>query len=255
MQVHHKSTKILIVGMSGSGKSTYQTRYVLNTKKKFHHTFIFDHKLEFQERCRIPASFSTEEILERIKKNERFISYHGSQEFPGDSEGAFQFFSRWVFEISSVLQRKCLFVTDEVNRFTSSYDMGDNFKLLIEDGRLQGLDFCGTTHAGNQISNRLKLQITEIVALRTQEKIPLDFLEEAGFDREEVFSLKTGEFITLNRDKHLFVRGKLFENNSCQAEEEPSEVESTEEAETQSEEPSQAATSTTLTETQQDPSP
>jgi GTPase SAR1 family protein len=224
MQVHHKPTKILIVGMSGSGKSTYQTRYVLNTSDKFRHCFIFDHKLEFQERCRIPACFSIDEVLERVKKNERFLSYHGSQEFPGDSERAFQFFSRWSFEIASVLQTKCLFVADEVNRFTTSYDMGDDFKLLVEDGRLQGLDFCGTTHAANQISNRLRLQLTEIVALRTREKIPLQFLEEQGFDPEEVYNLKTGQFITLNLDQVRFVRGKLFENNACPEPETPPTV-------------------------------
>ena len=112
-----------------------------------------------------------------------------------------------------------------MNRFTTSYDMGDDFKLLIEDGRLQGLDFCGTTHAANQISNRLRLQLSEIVALKTRDKRPLLFLEDSGFDPVEVERLATGEFITLHLDRMEFVRGKLFENSACQASEIPSPVE------------------------------
>lgn len=225
MQVHHKPTKILIVGMSGSGKSTYQQRYVMNTSHKYNHYFIFDHKLEFFHRLNIQPCFTSEELLQRITKNERFISYHGSEDFPGDADSAFQFFASWSFEIAKVLQRKCLFVADEVNRFTSSYDMGDNFKLLIEDGRLQGLDFCGTTHAANQISNRLRLQLSEIVALKSRDKRALQFLEESGFDTNEVESLQTGEFITLQLDTMRIVRGKLFENSSRQSEENEKTIE------------------------------
>jgi len=211
VQVHHKPTKILIVGKSGSGKTTYLLRYIKHSEHA--HVFIFDHKLEFQEREGIPVSCSIDECVERLKKGEKYISYHYAAEFPGDSETAFQFYSEWVFEVCKVLRedgKSRLFAADEVNRFTGTADMGWSFRQLIEDGRLQGLDFIGTSHAANQIHNRLRLQLSEIVALRTLDPRPLAFLEENGFDPEAVKALPTGAFIVKDLDTDEFTTGKLF---------------------------------------------
>jgi len=219
MQVDHKPTKILIVGKSGSGKSTYQTRYV--SAGKFNRFFIFDHKTEFAKRCGFELSFSLADIAERIKKGETHLCYHYSQEYPGESETAFQDWCEFVYDFCNHMEAdsdggagNSLFVCDEVNRFTTTSDMGGPFKQLIEDGRLQGIDFIGTSHASNQISNRLRLQLSEIVALKTIDPRPLQFLEECGFDPEEVSALDTGQFICKNLDRDIFVRGRLFACNS-----------------------------------------
>ena len=103
-----------------------------------------------------------------------------------------------------------LFAADEVNRFTGTADMGWSFRQLIEDGRLQGLDFVGTSHAANQIHNRLRLQLSEIVALRTLDPRPLAFLEENGFDPEAVKQLPTGAYMVKDLDTDEFTSGKLF---------------------------------------------
>lgn len=223
MQVHHKPTKILIVGKSGSGKTTYELRYVKNSPD--HVTvFIFDHKGEFEEREGIPVCYSIDECAERVKKGEKFISYNYADEFPGNSEDAFQLFCEWVFEVCKILRadgKARLFACDEVNRFTGTGDMGWAFRQLIEDGRLQGLDFIGTSHAANQIHNRLRLQLSEIVALRTLDPRPLAFLEENGFDGEEVKALPTGSYIVKDLDTDEFTRGKLF---TCTRKKEPVEA-------------------------------
>jgi hypothetical protein len=216
MQIHHKPTKILIVGKSGSGKSTYQIRYVLNGN--YDRIFIFDHKNEFEERMRVVPCYSLDECTESLKRGDRFVSYMYAEEFPGDSETAFQVYCEWCYEICKILNtdgKKSLFACDEVNRFTGTSEMGWSFRQLIEDGRLQGLDFCGTSHAANQIHNRLRLQLTEIVALRTHDPRPLAFLEENGFDVEEVKSLPIGSFVLKDLDHDIFKRGKLF---SCATE-------------------------------------
>lgn len=215
MQIHHKPTKILIVGKSGSGKSTYQLRYVKNSN--FTRYFIFDHKLEFAERLGVAPVFSLDDLTEKLKAGEKYLSYHHSDEYPGDGEGAFQDFCDYCYEISKAIEStgngsagNSLFICDEVNRFTSTSDLGDGFKVLIEDGRLQGLDFIGTSHAANQISNRLRLQLSEIVALKTVDSRPLNFLEESGFDPEEVKALPVGTYICKDCDHDVFHRGKLF---------------------------------------------
>jgi hypothetical protein len=227
MQVHHKPTKILIVGKSGSGKTTYMLRYVMHSG---HETvFIFDHKGEFEEREDLVPSLTLDDCGERLKNGEKIVCYQHHSEYPGDADVGFQDFCAWVFRVCRVLRedgKSRLFVCDEVNRFTGTSDMGDDFRCLIEDGRLQGLDFIGTSHAANQIHNRLRLQLSEIVALRTIDPRPLQFLEENGFNPEEVKELQTGEFIAKDLDNDEFSRGKLF---SCAQRKETVEAEITDE--------------------------
>lgn len=211
MQVNHRPTKILILGKSGSGKTTYFLRFVENAD--YTTVFLFDHKLEFLHRLGLNPSYSREDLLERLKAGEKFISYHHSEEFPGDAEAGFRFFCEWSFAMGKILGidgRKRLVGIDEVNRFTGTSDMGWEFGQLIEDGRLQGLDFIGTSHAANQIHNRLRLQLTEIVALRTSEDRPLQFLESNGFDPDEIRSLPVGSFVVKDCEIDEFSRGKLF---------------------------------------------
>lgn len=252
MQVNHRPVKILIGGKSGSGKTTYLLRYVKNSS--FRRYFIFDHKMEFQNRLRVEPCFSLEACAERLGRGERFISYHYSEEFPGEPGLGFQCFSEWSYEICKALEEEkdgaagnSLYVCDEVNRFTTPSDLGDGFKFLIEDGRLQGLDLVATSHAANQISNRLRLQLTEIVALETHDKRPLAFLEESGFDPDEVEALHTGEFIVKNLDSDTFTRGKLFSRQDSpetvepeiEGDESPSDENETPEAESQELQPNQ----------------
>jgi len=215
MQIHHKPSKILILGKSGSGKTTWLLRYVQNTP--YTRVMIFDHKMEFQNRLKIQPVYSFEDVEKKFCAGEKIISYHYSQEYPGDCENAFQDYSEWTYEACKAIESTgdgksgtTLFVCDEVNRFTSPTDLGRGFKTLIEDGRLQGLDMVATSHAANQISNRLRLQLSEIVALETHDSRPLLFLEESGFNPDEVQKLNTGEYIVKNMDTDTFSRGRLF---------------------------------------------
>lgn len=213
MQIHHKPTKILTIGCSGSGKTTFVIRFV-EVADEYEYKFIFDHKREFQVRMGIEPCANVEEMLERIEKGERTISFAPDVEWPGQKEDAFQFFAEWVFEMAKALQTSCLFVCDEVNRLTNVNNLGWEFKQLIEDGRLQGLDFIGTAHNANRISGDLRAQITEIICFRTVDRLPLEFVEECGFDPEEVSKLGLGEYISRNTETGEIKRGRLFSKKS-----------------------------------------
>ncbi len=187
----------------------------------------------------VTSYYTLDEIGEKFAEGkERYLSYHYSQEFPGDVETAFQAYCELAYEYCKALEQEkdgsagnSLFVCDEVNRFTTTSELGFGFKQLIEDGRLQGLDMVATTHAANQISNRLRLQLTEIVALETHDLRPLQFLEESGFNPDEVESLNTGEYICKNMDTETFSRGKLFSCSEKKKSVETEETTSTEKTE------------------------
>jgi GTPase SAR1 family protein len=209
VQIHHKPSKIAVTGASGTGKTTYVIRYIKNTA--YDHVIIYDHKLEFLQRENIQPEFSREQLVERVIKGEKWISYNHMEDFPGESQAGFEWICEWSYEIAKLIHKRVLFVCDEFNRFTDTHSLGWEFTQLIEDGRLQGLDFIGTAHAGNQIHNRLRLQLTEIVAFNTKDSTPLAFLEENGFDIVEIQQLRIpGEFITKDCVNTKFVRGNLF---------------------------------------------
>lgn len=193
------------------GKTTYMMRFIEHAP--YDHLFVFDHKLEFLQRLNFQPCYNLEECSEKLKKGEKVISYHHSVEDAGESEECFQEFCSWTYEMCKILHAEkgqSLFVGDEVNRFTGTSGLGDGFGVLIEDGRLHGLDFIGTSHASNQISNRLRLQLSEIVTFRLRDERPLKFLEEAGFDVDEIPHLDKGEFIQYDCDADTYSRAHLF---------------------------------------------
>ena len=209
MQINHKPTKILILGRSGSGKTTYLLRYVDSAPQQY--IFIFDHKLEFLERMGIQPYYTVGECAEALKRKETTISYCYAEEFEGEVETAFEFYCEWVYEVSKVIPGTKLIVIDEVNRFTQTWETGYSaFKTLIQDGRLQGLDLISTSHGANEISTKLRNQLTEIVALHSVDRRSVKFLEENNFDPDEVMSLEVGQFVALETDTGTFHRGHLF---------------------------------------------
>jgi ABC-type polar amino acid transport system ATPase subunit len=79
--------KILITGRSGSGKSTYFTRLVLQSR--YHYRFVFDHEAEFQQRTKYPAATSAAELSEQLA-GRRLVIFDPAELFPGRTPEAFQ---------------------------------------------------------------------------------------------------------------------------------------------------------------------
>lgn len=218
MQVHHDPTKILVLGRSGMGKTTYVIKYVKHRPQTT--AIIFDHKLEFYGREKIEPIYNRKQMTEAIIRKQPIVSFSHLEEFPGDAQGAFEWICEWSYEVARATQSNYLFVCDEVNRFTGNVGDDWEFNQLIEDGRLWGLDFIGTSHSGNQVHNRLRGQLTEIVAFNTDESLPLQFLAGNGFDPYEVQSLDKGEFLLKSRNLGKFVRGRIFSIDKGEKEQE-----------------------------------
>jgi len=191
------------------GKTTYLIRYVKNSS--YRQYFIFDHKHEFQAREGILPFTDSQEMLEAFIRGEKYISYSPIDEYPGDEQAAFEWFCRWVYNIvRQVDTGEYLFVCDEVNTFTDAYNAGQSFNQIIKDGRLWGIDFAGTAHAGNQINNRLRMQLSEVVTFHIEDETAVKFLVSLKFNEDEIYALRKGEFILKDCNQGIFERGHLF---------------------------------------------
>jgi len=97
MNLAHKSSKLIITGQSGTGKSTYFTQYVLNSFQTLYRMiYVFDHQGEFALRSERPAAMTEEDLIEHNKTG--FVIFDPSEMFPGETESAWNFFCEWTFE-------------------------------------------------------------------------------------------------------------------------------------------------------------
>lgn len=204
MQLAHKPTKLLITGCSGSGKSTYWTRYVLNC---WHDKiFIFDHEAEYCFRNALEPCY---EITEDIVKNNRYVIYDPSEQFPGATQSGFNYFAELVFEVAKTLPGTKLFATDELQKIVDVHTVTYELALLIETGRRYGVDTAFVTQQPNLIHNRLRNQLTELVTFRHLDERAIKFLMELGFDPETILLLQDLEFQSLDLRTLDLRRGKI----------------------------------------------
>lgn len=211
MNLNHRSTKILVTGQSGSGKSTYFVRFISNAALGIYDKiFIFDHVGEISPRMGIPSVGSEEELIQSFERD-KIIIFDPSVLFPGETDIAWDFFCEWCFERSSNnMGYSKLLAVDELQMFANTQRLSWEQCLVVETGRKFELDFLAISQQMNLIHNRLRNQLTEIVSFRQTDALVLDALEERGFDPNVLRSLAIGEYYIINFSSGAQVRGKLF---------------------------------------------
>lgn len=204
-QIDHQPTKVLITGKSGSGKSTYYSRFIANTDHS--KIFVFDHEGEFSHRTGLRACNNMDELSQEIEK--RYIIYDPQQDFPGQSYEAFNFFCEWSFSVCQDLPGKKLFATDELQKLIGTNSLPWELCCVIETGRRAGMDTVFICQQPNLMHNRLRNQLTEIVTFRQIDKRALEFLGDVGFDPEEIKRLDRLEFRLLDLEHGRMDGGKF----------------------------------------------
>jgi DNA helicase HerA-like ATPase len=215
MNFEHKSQKVLIVGDSGSGKTTFWLNFVTKSEHKL--KLIFDAEGEYIMRgkhgiiCYEPKQL--QETCERVLAGEaesNIVIFDPSIQFAGDLENGFAWFCEWVFEVSKLAPMvPKLLATDELQNLIGTDIIADSFRKVLETGRRYGLDFIAITQALNLIHNRVRNQITELVVFRTQEENALKYLKSRGFDPDEVSNLRDLNYIAKDMRGNAVSKGKL----------------------------------------------
>lgn len=208
MLLAHSPTKLLITGNSGSGKSTFATAYVLGSPQG--KVFVFDHEGEFSFRLGVPpeaVARDTDELLKAL--DGRWIIFDPSRLYPGDTAAAFEFFGEWVFQVCEHLSGTKLFFSDEIQTFVDNHDAPWALRALLETGRRRGIDTALVTQQPNVIHNTTRNQLTEIVAFSQVDANAVKFLEDVGFDGDELRSLAPGQFVARGLRTRVEQRGAV----------------------------------------------
>ena len=194
----------LIVGKSGTGKSTFAYRYLINFPAACR--FIFDDLGRAAGRLNIPPCYTATEMEAALAT--RWVIFNPKRMFT-DYKEAFRWFCKWSYDCSLRGPGKKFVLVDEVWRFQSSHAISEEFAMIPQAGREEHMELICATQTPQRINASITGQSTELVCFHLDEKNSLDAVEELGADRAAVQALPPFHFISYNRDNGARLAGRL----------------------------------------------
>ncbi|HYG23380.1 MAG TPA: hypothetical protein VEH04_11405 [Verrucomicrobiae bacterium] len=194
MQLNHPRFHLGIFGGSGTGKTEYGLRFVANAKSRC--VFLFDAEGEFSERMKIPPARTVFELDEAIRKG--LVCFDPHIMFPGDLEGAIDYYATLTLAASSRLPGRKFFVVDELGQYVTGSAIPRSLKTLVQTGRRYGVDGVFIAQQPNTIHNTIRVQLSEVVCFQLTDDRALEFPAAFGFDVAAIRKLGPHRFICRN---------------------------------------------------------
>ncbi len=199
----HPSKKVLVTGVSGTGKTTLFEKLIRREKARW--KFVFDHQGEFSARFGKRPATTIEELCEQttaagyvvfdpVKFQNEILPTGERRGLPG----AFAFFCDFVFAMSETMKGRKILVCDELQKLVTNTKTPDELLCILDTGRRYQLDFYGISQAPNLIHNAIRNQITEIYTFRQCDKNAVNFLADNGFNENEIRNLPRFEYLWRN---------------------------------------------------------
>lgn len=207
LQLDSNRTVTLCCGASGSGKTSFSIRYVLN-RENVTARFFFDWRHEYSQRLKLPLARTAYELESQLQTG--WVLYDPTHCFPGRSEDGFKFFCDWIYSVSSDLEGRKVVVVDELQRFCSSHSIPGELQLIVETGRSHGIEMFINAQRPNGLPEVVTGQLTELVVFATPAPNALEWFEKnARFDPEEIRRLPKLHFIARNLESWSELRGNV----------------------------------------------
>jgi hypothetical protein len=202
----------LIVGMTGSGKTTFALRGLLNLHHECACIFIFDDLGQAAARLgpiigvhHASTAYQLEQSL-----GTRWVLYNPHPMFPGRVEAGFKFFCEWVMDCARRCRGHKILLVDEAWRFQTPQGIPRELAAVSQMGRAEDLELMVCTQMPHKIHASLTGQSTELICFRLDERLALESVRELGADPEQVRNLPLGHFTALNRLSRAKLDGKIF---------------------------------------------
>lgn len=206
MNLAHEPSKVLVTGQSGSGKTTFWTRYVCNTAARV--KFIYDHEGEFSHRAGIAPARTIEELGKAA--GTPWCIFDPSTMFEGDAESGWEFFCDFAFSVSKRIRGRKLLATDELQKITDHHKLQKAFATVLETGRRYELDTAFIAQQPNLLHNRVRNQLTEVVSFLQLDHNAIGWLEGVGIAGETLPTLPPGSFLFRNLRTGESGSGRVF---------------------------------------------
>jgi len=195
VQLGHRAFHLGIFGASGTGKTTYALKFVTHAPAR--HVFLFDAEGEFSPRLQLAPCRTVYELDQAIASG--WICFDPHIMFPGDLEGALEYFAKLTLRAAALLPGRKLFVVDELGNYTGGSVIPQPLKTLAQTGRRYGVDGVFMAQQPNELHNTIRCQLTEMVCFQLTDATALEIPKKFGFDIEAIRALKPFEFICRNK--------------------------------------------------------
>ncbi len=219
MDLSHRPRKVVISGNSGSGKSTFGTAVLLNAPETY--KFVFDWEGELRERIGFAAARDADGLTAQLAQG--WIIFDPDEMFPDEMEdslaAALDWFAGWVFTVKKAINAEAkekglpfptaLFYCDELQEVCDTHTMPRALKTILERGRRQGINSMLVTQQPNIVHNRVRNQLTELVAFSQVDENAVSFFEDMGFDGDDIRDLGEGQWRLINRRTKIFQWGHI----------------------------------------------
>jgi GTPase SAR1 family protein len=208
----------LIVGMTGSGKTTFVNRYLLNNREAACR-FIFDDLNRVWPRLKLKACYTAAEMEAALASrwvifnHERMFpltTFQQQRGIPTPAHAAFRSWCQWIAEVSQRGPGAKVVCLPEVWRFCSPDSIPPEFALLVQAGRELGVELVLDTQRPETLNPSITGAVTELVCFKLASRESLRAVTDLGADRDLVESLPLGSFISYNRLSGAVLSGKLF---------------------------------------------
>jgi len=196
----------LVVGMTGSGKTTFTIRYLLNVTCACR--FLFDDRSRFSRRLRVTPAFTARQVEEALPT--RWVIFNPVQMFPDDYAAGFAWFCQWVYECAGRGPGLKVLVVDELWQWADSRAIPRTLRLCTQAGRERGVQLLTGTQEPHRVNSSIVGQAAELVCFRLQEPKAWNCIRELGADPDLVGALPLGSFVSYNRLSGGKLAGKLF---------------------------------------------
>jgi DNA helicase HerA-like ATPase len=196
----------LVVGMTGSGKTTFTIRYLLNVTCACR--FLFDDGGRFSRRLRVTPACTARQVEEALPT--RWVIFNPVQMFPDDYAAGFAWFCQWVFDCAGRGPGLKVLVVDELWQWADSRTIPRTLRLCTQAGRERGVQLLTGTQEPQRVNSSIVGQAAELVCFRLQEPKAWNCIKELGADPEQVGALPLGSFVSWNRLSGGKLAGKVF---------------------------------------------
>lgn len=205
LQLENRRAVTLVAGVSGSGKSTFALRYLVNAPVDYR--FAFDADGEFAHRLRVTPARTGGDLDTALCRG--WVVFDPHTLFPGRIEQGFAFFCDWCYSVSARLPGRKVMVVDEVWRYCNPYAIPAELATVVQTGRKAGLGLMVNTQRPQKLNGAILNEVSEVVSFRVQFERSLDVLADYGLDRAELAELPALSYVARNCDSGGELRGAI----------------------------------------------
>ena len=195
-----------IVGMTGSGKSTFALHYLRAANVACR--FIFDDLGRAATRLGVTPAATAKQCEAALAS--RWVVFNPHRMFPGDIKNAFRWFCHWVYHVSRRGPGKKLLLVDEIWQWQDNNGIPKELSLCVQTGREENLELVCATQLPHKVNASVTGQSTELVCFRLNEPLALKRVADLGADAAAVAALPLGSFISYNRLSGGGEAGRVF---------------------------------------------